>query len=267
MSNVAVILTSERCGHCRNMRGTGRLMSKTEIKKENKQPNIPVGHHYDATWIRKLITADLNKDAKLRVINLHYKSFNPAEGMMDISVFTLENDKEVRQTMLKETSGGKTNMTIYVVGESGRVLSNQDIDTSWVEMCKTYVPVNIGMYAYFFPSLLLFEGNEWTESIKNKTPIYGYMNGFDTKKDMPYGALTGPGIQPNVLEFNKFLAQFFNGTKELKGKPPVEDKPVEPEPVKKEPIVVPAVRNESSGTKIIPTTGTRRNFRLYVLEK
>jgi len=267
MSNVAVILTSERCGHCRNMRGTGRLMSKAEIKKENKQPNIPTGHHYDATWMRKLITADLNKDAKLRVVNLNYKSFNPAEGLTDISVFTLENDKEVRQTMLKETGDGKTNMTIYVVGETGRVLSNQDIDTTWSEMCKTYVPVNISMYAFFFPSLTLFEGNEWTESIKNKTPIYGYMNGFDTKKDAPYGALTGPGIQPNVMEFSKFLIQFFNGAKELKGKPSVEAKPVEPEPVKKEEIVNPTASGESRRSNIVPTTGMRRNFRLYVLEK
>ena len=267
MSNVAVILTSERCGHCRNMRGSGRLLSKAEIKKENKQPNIPVGNHYDATWMRKLITADMNKDAKLRVINLHYKSFNPAEGLMDISVVTLENDKEVRQTMLKETANGKTNMTIYIVGENGRVLSNQDIDTPWVEMCKTYVPVNISMYAFFFPSLLFFEGNEWTESITNKTPIYGYMNGFDTKKDAPYGALTGSGIQPNVMEFSKFLAQFFNGTRELKGKPIVEEKPVEPEPVKKEPVVVPVASGETRRSGVVASSGMKRNFRLYVLEK
>jgi hypothetical protein len=267
MSNVAVILTSERCGHCRNMRGVGRLFSKAEIKKDNKQPNIPGGNYYDAVWMRKLITADTNKDAKLRVINLHYRSFNPAEGLMDISVFTLENDKEVRQTMLKEVEGGKTNMTIYVVGENGRVLSNQDIDTPWVEMCKTYVPVNISMYAFFFPILLLFEGNEWTESIKNKTPIFGYTNGFDTKTNAPYGALTGPGIQPNVMDFTKFLAQFFNGSRELKGKPVVVEAPVVPE-APKEVIQIP-IGSGAGGNRaqVIPSAGARRNFRLYVLEK
>ena len=265
MSNAAVILTSERCGHCRNMRGSGRLMSKAEIKKDNKQPTIPGGNHYDAVWLRKLITVE-GKDAKLRVVNLHYKSFNPAEGMMDISVFTLENDKEIRQTMLKEAESGKTNMTIYVVGETGRVLSNQDIDTPWMEMCKTYVPVNIGMYAFFFPSLMLFESNEWTESIRNKTPIFGYMNGFDTKKEAPYGALTGPGIQPNVMEFTKFLAQFFNGTRELKGKPPVVEAPKLPE-VKETVEVAIGGTAPANKTQILQSSTGKRNFRLYVLEK
>jgi hypothetical protein len=266
MSNVAVILTSERCGHCRNMRGTGRLMSKTEIKKENKQPNIPGGHNYDATWMRKLITADTNKEAKLRVISLHYRSFNPAEGLMDISVFTFENDKDIRQTMLKEIEGGKTNMTIYIVGENGRVLSNQDIDTPWIEMCKTYVPVNISMYAFFFPSLLLFEGNEWTESIRNKTSIFGYTNGFGTKKDAPYGALTGPGIQPNVMDFPKFLSQFFDGRRELTGKPTAVEAPILPE-VKQEMIQIPIANNTvENKTQLLQSSGGRRNFRLYVVE-
>ena len=265
MSNVAVILTSERCGHCRTMRGTGRLLSKVEIKKDNKQPTIQGGNHFDSTWMRKLITVE-GKDAKLRVVNLHYKAFNPAEGMMDIAVFTLENDKEIRQTMLKEAEGGKTNMTIYIVGDNGRVLSNQDIDTPWVEMCKTYVPVNIGMYAFFFPSLILFEGNEWAESIRNKTPIFGYMNGFDTKNEAPYGALTGPGIQPNVLDFNKFLVQFFNGTHELKGKPAVIEVPKLPEV--KEAIQIPIGGNATeSKTQILQSSTGKRNFRLYVLEK
>ena len=79
MSNVLVLLTSERCGHCRNMRGSGRLLSQTEIKRDNKQPNIPGGNHYDAVFMKKLITAEVGNTAKLRVINIHYKTFNPAE--------------------------------------------------------------------------------------------------------------------------------------------------------------------------------------------
>jgi hypothetical protein len=262
MSHVAVILTSERCGHCRNMRGNGRLLTKGDIKRENKQPNIPGGNYYDANFMRKLITCELGKEAKLRVINLHYKTFNPGEGFMDISVFTLESDGNIKQTMLKENAG-KTNVVTYLIGETGKVLSNNDIDTPWNEISKTYVPVNIANYAFFFPSLVLFESTEWSESIRTGAPIYGYLNGFETKEEAPYGARAGG--QPNVLDFTKFLAQFFDGTKQLKGKPagtvPVPVAPVpQPEPV----------RVATTGSALAPTqvatTGSRK-FRLYVVEK
>lgn len=262
MVHTAVILTSERCGHCRNMRGNGKLLSKAEIKKDNKQPTIPGGNHFDASWMSKLITAGMDKDAKIKVVNLHYKSFNPAEGLMDISIFTLENNKEVRQTMLKE-SGSKTNMSIYVVGEGSKTLSSSDISTTWAEISNTYVPINISMYAYFFPSIILFEENEWMSSIQNKVPIYGFLNGFKTKEQSPFGALTGSGIQPNVKDFVKFIGEFFDGTRKLTGKPKASEvvTPVE------EPVVIPVKKPESSGTVLVPTSNQKRNFRLYVVEK
>lgn len=262
MVHTAVILTSERCGHCRNMRGNGKLLSKAEIKKDNKQPTIPGGNHFDASWMLKLITAGADKDAKIKVINLHYKTFNPQEGLMDISIFTMENNKEVRQTMLKE-AGSKTNMSIYVVGEASKTVNNNDISSTWAEICNTYVPINIGMYAYFFPSIIMFEENEWMTAIQNKVPIYGLLNGFDTKPQSPYGALTGQGIQPNVKDFVKFIAEFFDGTRKLTGKPAASEPvaPVEP------PVVIPVKKPESSETVLVPTSNQKRNFRLYVVEK
>jgi small subunit ribosomal protein S6 len=39
-------------------------------------------------------------------MNVHYKTFNPAEGVAYISVFTLEPDsKSIRQTLIKENGG------------------------------------------------------------------------------------------------------------------------------------------------------------------
>lgn len=262
MSHVAVLLTSETCGHCRNMRGNGRLLSKSEIKKEGKQPTIPGGNHFDAAYMKKLITTEIDAKPKLRVINLHYKSFNPTEGMMDISIFTLEADGNVKQTMLKE-SNGKTNMAVYLVGESGKVISSQNIDTSWADINKSYVPVNISAYAFFFPSLILFEGNEWTNGLKNNQPVYGYLNGFETKTEAPYGGKAGG--QPNVMDFSKFLAQFFNGTKELRGKPAAEVA-VKKETVEKEEIVLPIAPTKKDEI-VLPVSGNKRKFRLYVVEK
>lgn len=278
MSHTAVLLSSERCGHCRNMRGSGRLLSKNEIKKENKQPNIPGGYHYDAKFMKKLITAGMDGSAKLKVINVHYRTFNAAEGVMDLSVFTLEEDgNTVRQTMLTEKDG-KTTMSIYSIGETGKVVSTQKIDTDWTEICKTYTPVNLSSYAFFFPSLILFEGSAWAEGIKNQTPIYGYLNGLETKTEPPYGFNYKKDEQPNVLEFPNFLQQFFNGTRKLLGKPETNSGTVEtPSVPTKEPepetIKVPAAgavaKKTSSENMVVPSAGAknRLKYRLYVVEK
>lgn len=281
MSHVAVLLTSERCGHCRNMRGSGRLLSKNEIKRDNKQANIPGGHHYDAAFMKKMITAEIGNTPRLRVINIHYKSFNPAEGVMDISVFTLDNDSTtVRQTMLKEKDG-KGVMTIYTVGESGKIEASKELPTAWDELVKTYIPVNMQNYIAFYPQMVLFEGKAWTEGIDKKTPIYGYINGMDTKEEAPYGAIPTP--QPKVIEWNKFLKQFFDGSKELKGNavssgagvaptpPPAPVKVAEevkvPEPEK---VIVKAagmLEKKDSNVVIAETPGSKKmKFKLYVVE-
>lgn len=265
MSHVAVIISSERCGHCRTMRGDGRLMSKNQTK--DKKPNIPGGHFYDAAFMKKIITADMNAGAKLRVINVHYKTFNPADGVMDISVFILDSDgNSVRQTMLKEKNG-KTSMSIYSIGEVGKVISTQDTPEDWNTIVKTYIPSNIVNYSVFFPSMVLFEGTAWAEGIKNGTPIYGYLNGFETKTEAPYG-VAAANVQPNVMEFPKFVNQFFNGTKELRGSPvkPVvaaAPAPAAPEP----PAYVP--KEVKKETVAIPTLAARDKLkvRLFVVEK
>jgi hypothetical protein len=273
---VAVILTSEQCGHCRNMRGTGRLLSKNEIKSSGKQPNIPGGYHYDAAFMKKLITAE-TETPKVKVINIHFKTFEINKGIMDISVFTLESDNmTVKQTMLKEKDG-KTQMSIYGIAENGKVIANSDVSTPWGEISNSYIPINLGMYAFFYPSLILFEGKAWTEGINNKAPIYGYLNGFDTNEKLPYGAI--PGAQPRTLEWSKFLKQFFDGTKELVGVPkapaPVEEVKVqiESQPMKTETEVKVKFADEQileveNKPKIRASTpgANKFKFKLYVVE-
>ena len=82
--HIACFITSEKCGHCRNMRGDGILLSKKKITSEKKNPTIPGGNYYDASFLKKLVTAD-SEVPKLKVLNLHYRGFNPNEGVMDLS--------------------------------------------------------------------------------------------------------------------------------------------------------------------------------------
>ena len=57
-------------------------------------------------------------------------------------------------------------------------------------------------------------------SIKNNEPIFGYVNGLDTKKEAPYGAI--PGQNPNPGDFVQFLNSFFKeGSIPILAKPEV----------------------------------------------
>ena len=268
--HIAALITSEKCGHCRHMRGSGRLLSQNEIKKESKQPTMPGGYHYDAKFMKKMITADTDS-AKLRILNVHYKSFNPGEGVMDLSVFTLEPDnKSIRQTILKEKNG-KTVAEIYVVGDTGKMITTQDIPTEWPETVKTYLPPNLTSYAYFYPTLAVFHLEAWMTSIKNNEPIFGYVNGLDSKQETPYGAI--PGQNPSPMDFVKYLNTFYDGSKQILAKPESKNetiKPVVPESQKNELLEAMAKVKQEPPKHIIkvPTAGACEslNFRLYVKE-
>jgi len=263
----AVLITSEKCGHCRNMRGDGILFSKQKIQKEKRPANVPGGYHYDAVFMKKMITAD-SEIAKLRILNVNYKSFNPTEGIADISVFTLEPDsKTIRQTMLKEKVG-KTVLEVYTIGEVGKKVSTQDIDTKWEDTIKTYVPSNLASYAYFYPTLSIFHFDSWMNSTRTGDPIYGYVNGLSTKEEAPYGAM--PGQNPSPDMFIKFLSSFFDGTRKLLAKPepkPVVQAPQAPQAIaaaptheEPEPVAKSAKGKKAEGK----TCG--RKVRLYVKE-
>jgi hypothetical protein len=274
--HIAVLITSEKCGHCRTMRGSGRLLSQTEIKKEGKHPSVPGGHHWDAKFMKKLITAD-SDSAKLRILNVHYKNFNPGEGVSDLSVFTLEPDnKTVRQTILKEKEG-KTIAEIYTIGDTGKKVGSQDIPNDWTDTVKTYLPVNLSSYAYFYPTLSIFHFDAWMQSIKNNTPVFGYINGLESKTESPYGGI--PGQNPNPSDFSTFLASFFNGSKKLLEKPVASPKSNDQNelspPLENPAPILPQINteqnsNESTPKNIVrvPTVGSCQglNFRLYVKE-
>jgi hypothetical protein len=265
------------------MRGNGRLLSQNEIKKDNKQPTIPggpvnpKGYHYDAIYMRRLLTAGADSGVKqlVRLINVHYKSFNPMEGIVDISIFNMEG-ASVKQTILRE-SNGKTSVEVYVIGESGKQLENKTLPSVWSDSVKANVPINLTMYAHFFPILTLFHSDAWNDAIQNSKPVFGYVNGLETKSEIPYGAIQSP--KPNVVEFGMFLKQFFDGTKKLEAIPSVVVKSEVPENTEKRvhfeehraiaPAIPPTVQNGTVKSSINNDSSdlcNKINFKLYVKE-
>ena len=284
--HTAVLITSEQCGHCRRMRGTGRLLSQNEIKKDNKPPTIPggqsnpTGYHYDAKFMKRLLTAGDSTVPQskqvLRLINIHYKTFNPMEGINDICIFTMEGNN-VKQTILRESSG-KTSVEIYVIGESGKQLENKILPSVWSDSVKANVPINLPMYGHFFPILTLFHNDAWNDAIQNSKPIFGYVNGLETKTESPYGAIQAQ--RPNVVEFGLFLKQFFDGTKKLEAVPSVIIKPEVSESSEKKvhfeehraiaPTIPPTIQNGTvknvESSKGSSDLCKKISFRLYVKE-
>jgi hypothetical protein len=281
--HVAVLITSERCGHCKRMRGSGRLLSQNEIKKDNLMPTIPggtsrpSGYHYDAIYMKRLLTAGTDASQRLRLINVHYKSFNPTEGIADICIFNLEG-ANIKQTILKE-SNGKTAIETYLIGESGRQLEKKEIPSVWSDSVKANVPINITMYAHFFPILTLFHIEAWNDAIQNSKPVFGYVNGLETKLEAPYGALQSQ--KPNVVEFGEFLKQFFDGTRKLEAVAPAKPVVTEGENTEKKhvhfedsKIIAPTMKSQNVPTNIAPNgiegahkeICSKLNFKLYVKE-
>jgi hypothetical protein len=270
--HIAVFITSEKCGHCRTMRGNGILMSKTKIEKEKKTPTVPGNYYYDATFMKKLIMAGSTDSPRFRIVNVHYNSFNPTEGVMDISVFTLEPDnKTIRQTMFKGNAG-KTLVEVYAIGDAGKKVSDQNDETKWEDTVAKFIPKNIPAYAYFFPTLTVFHMDAWMSAIRTNEPVYGYVNGMNTKEDHPYGAL--PGGQPSPGDFVKYLESFYDGTRKLLDKPekkaPIEASaaPASTPPPTIQAPPVPSIVKEQSKMVRVPTKGAcdKMNVRLYVKE-
>lgn len=275
--HTAVLITSEKCGHCRNMRGNGRLLSQAEIKKDNKPPTIPggpvnpKGYHYDAIYMRRILTAGAESGVKqlVRLINIHYKSFNPMEGIADICIFNMEG-ASVKQTILRE-SNGKTSIETYLIGESGKQLEKKELQSVWSDSVKANVPINMTMYSHFFPILTLFHVDAWNSAIQNSKPVYGYVNGLETKAEAPYGAL--PSQKPNVIEFGMFLKEFFDGTRKLESVAPVVVKTDVVEPVEKKQVhfedsnlvVAPSIKNEPAKIHKDELC-SKIHFKLYVKE-
>jgi len=245
--HTAVLVTAQQCGHCRNMRGTGRLLSQTEIKKDSKPPNIPGGFHYDAKFMRRVLTGQENPSptskAVVRLINIHYKTMNPTDGISDISLFLVENSTSVRQIIMKEQEG-KTSVEVYVIGESGKQISKDISPTVWADTVRLHVPINIMSYVAMFPLLTIFHSEAWAYAIQNSKPVYGFVNGLETKTTSPYGFVSSP--KPNVIDFAQFIGNFFNGTRKLESQPKIE--------ASNEVVPVPKVQNEAASASLEPKT-------------
>lgn len=92
MSNVCLLITSQQCGHCINMRHqTGLLPAK------DSKPVVYGKYPYDYSFVKNVLTVNGKyPDQKWDFINVH---FSPDPHVGEISCFNLLPDQSIEQTI------------------------------------------------------------------------------------------------------------------------------------------------------------------------
>lgn len=92
MSNVCLLVTSQQCGHCVNMRHqTGLLPSKSD------KPVVFGKYSYDYDFVRNILTVNKKyPEQKWEFINVH---FSPEPKIGEISCFNLLPDDSIEQAI------------------------------------------------------------------------------------------------------------------------------------------------------------------------
>lgn len=224
---VAVIVTAENCGHCKRMRGDGKLLSSNSIDKNRIQPGIPGGKYYDEVFVTNLITGNSKNDnftAKYRVFNLHMANYQkPSDGVKSISFFAL-SDKPGVVTQKIFSKGEKDNTVVetLTVGSLKHISEEQKSDIEWSKTVGAYIPKDIIKYIVQYPTTLVFSAKSWDGAIRGENLLYGYVNGLKTKDVPPYGVsiISGKLESEEHLEILTFYQSYINGTKKLLDLPP-----------------------------------------------
>jgi len=205
---VLVVLTSEGCGHCAQLRGNGVLGNGTPF------------HTY--SFLESHIDP-LKRGDKVTMINIHFSSMNGHHSHIQvISKFT-KIGNNVQQEMYY-AENGKTFVSVLAVSEKNRAkvlkqkkevfVEKNHVD--WTQFIDLKVPKNIEKYSFYYPCFLVFQKEDW----KSGGNILGIPNaGFVVKdKDGNFGLeKSGQGLQQRNFPPQKLLTDALN--KELRFKP------------------------------------------------
>ena len=205
---VLVILTSEGCGHCAQLRGNGVLGNGTPF------------HTY--SFLESHIDPLKRKD-NITMINIHFSSMNGHHAhIQTVSKFTKVGNNVHQERYYSEND--KTFVNVLAVNEKDKVkvlkqkqqvlVDSKEIE--WMQFLDLKVPKNIERYSFYYPCFLVFQKEDW----KSGGNILGIPNaGFVVKdKDGNFGLeKSGQGLQQRNFPPQKLLTDALNG--ELRFKP------------------------------------------------
>jgi hypothetical protein len=230
---VIVFLTSKVCSVCEKIRSPskGKIcpLAKTgeDTNAYAKRLGFPLAMtfpgdgRFEVDFFRKIITGGSGKGpAQYRVYCIQLETMAATwteNNVTEISIAELDGDG-VKQTIFS-SKGGKTHQeSIKITDKVTKILDRQET-VDWTTTIDVYVPKGLVGYCWFFPAFLVFSGTLWDNSLKNKLPLYGIINGAQTKKVSPWG-VDIPSGQPSIVSIFEFLKKINEKILSLEAPPP-----------------------------------------------
>lgn len=163
---VTCILTSQSCGHCNHMRGTGEVSQNTCT-----QPTIPGGYCWNETFFKSLICGE-GDIPKMRVYEVHFGPMNfKAEEMynkiVEFNEFIWTGSKVQRNRYRSEYTASLDAKTPDNPEGALRVVSIiGDKPTTgtlaFIDFLKRNIQPNLYNYIRHYPSWLMCDASNWS---------------------------------------------------------------------------------------------------------
>lgn len=195
---VALIVTSQGCGHCKVLRpDEGWLLSP----EKSRPGSIPRASAWNHAFMRKFLTGVDNPTQSnpqiMRVYNIDLPQLRPSpvSTALDLHVFDWV-EGVVRQTIYQPYHGNNENKklitgTIIRTPSETKIVKTEPFD----KLIETIIPPSCFNYFYYFPMYAFADASLWNRSLEDPTiPIFMKINGAPTNEKSPYGIIKNPKL-------------------------------------------------------------------------
>lgn len=244
---VILIVTSQQCGHCVNMRKDGLIQSPDAPVSIKGTGNI--NWAWNEKFFQKLLRGGSDTGpAKFRVYEVHLATMDPNGAVMEMAEFSLTKEGKVQRIGYYNKDG-----KLGVISSIGYKQTKPPMDIvpnkTLNGMVDSKIPRAYRNLVLVFPSWIFVNGNVWDSAIGKDTPFYGYVGGLVViKKDNIYSidreSLRKAKGEDPVMNASNIL----NGTLSLNY--------IEPPPT---------VKKEEKKTEMITAPAGCRSVQEYVL--
>lgn len=166
---VIVIVTSQRCGHCIQMRGDGSL------KPVDSPVTIPSKWNWSENFFLYLLRGGQDKGpAKFRVFEINYNTMSGSmNDIKEISEFTIGPNNKIKRVIYINNNDNLEVVTVIDDKKSFNPSSNVKFN----DFVSKNIPSDITNFTYGFPAVYYFSGSSWENSKLGKEPLYGLLAG------------------------------------------------------------------------------------------
>jgi hypothetical protein len=175
---VLVVITSQNCPHCVNMKGDG-------WPSESQKVSIPGGWKWDFPFFKAVLTGGKNDGiSRAEFFNIHYVNGILAE----FTILSLTEEGKVFVRRFKKTDN--VGLSYASMLESDSTIKQEDLvkpqwrykpEPNFEKYRDSWIPSNdISGFLVHVPVWLYFSSTIWWASVLKDEPLYGYSPGMRT---------------------------------------------------------------------------------------